>query len=79
MLEIGTLVHHSGHGNGEIIDYNGNVENTYAVNHINDIPDEIVVAVLPSFYPAERYPYIVLFENGYQDVYSDGELEVGHV
>lgn len=74
MLEIGQQVYHSGHGNGVVIAYNGVEANQYALEHIELIPEQLTTAVVNSFYPADRYPYVILFDDGYSDVYGEQEL-----
>jgi hypothetical protein len=35
----------------------------------------VLGAVVETVYSADRYPYVVKFDTGYQDVYADSELE----
>lgn len=76
LLPIGTKVNHSGHGVGVIVAYNGRKKNEYvesmlgsselmgAVNH------GLGMAIIESFCSGDRFPYIVKFDSGYQDVYA---------
>lgn len=81
MLAIGTKVHHSGHGAGVIVGYNGKPAESYALANIgSDIVTfaghaGLVDAIVDSMYGSDRYPYVVQFDNGYKDVYDvDGTV-----
>lgn len=80
MLNIGTQIRGS-HGLGQIVGYNGYQANPYVLSNPLDALEianqaGLLGSVVNSFYGADQYPYIVLFEDGYQDVYTDSELEV---
>jgi hypothetical protein len=76
MLEIGTQVIHSGHGEGTIVAYNTTENDEYTMEHLNMVPNALMGAALGMFYNGDRYPYVILFDNGYQDVYGDHEVEI---
>ena len=68
------------HGKGEIVAVNPNNSSDgfkYAMAHLNEIPPEAVNLIsLDGFYPADKYPWRVKFEDGYQDVYAESDLEL---
>jgi len=86
LLPIGTLVYHDGHGNGEIVAYNGVQPNAYVESNLGSpevagaVAAGLGEAIVSSFYSGSRYPYVVQFEpserykdqypNGYKDVYD---------
>lgn len=83
MITIGTRVYHSGHGYGTIVDYNGQQRNRYleerpreAVEIASSLGIDMTQPLINSFYNGDRYPYIIRFDYGYQDVYSEQEFEV---
>ena len=65
MLAVNTRVEHNGHGPGIVIRHNtlprGNPNSRY--------PD-------CTFYDGERYPNVVLFDSGFEEVYADTDLVV---
>lgn len=86
LLPIGTKVYHDGHGNGVIVEHNGQAKNTYIEQNLGS-PEVaaasmcgLMDAIVGSFYSGDRYPYVVQFEpndrlkdkypNGYKDVYD---------
>lgn len=81
LLPIGTNVHHTGHGDGVIVSYNGVKANTYAMENLGS-PEISAVAVklglgsalVNSFYSGDLYPYVVQFKSGYKDVYAPVDL-----
>ena len=87
LLPIGTLINHSGHGPGKIIGHNNVTSQAadYAMSNrgqqvLKDIPPEVkptmAAGIISSIYNGDRYPYIILFDSGYKDVYSDMEVIV---
>ena len=82
MLSIGQRVSHSGHGPGEMIEIReGAPQSEYM--HSPSFPsacaeNQLVgaLALAVSAYSAERYPYRVRFDSGFEEVYGEHELEV---
>ncbi len=76
LLPLQTRVHHSGHEFGTIVAYNGQVANSYAVEHLGSpevgaaVQAGLGQAIVNSFYCAALYPYVVKFDSGYEDVYD---------
>ena len=80
MFQVGNRIQHAGHGLGTIVAFNGTPPNQY----FNERPREVLELVeqvpqlsaglVSSFYSSDRYPYVVRFDSGYQDVYSEGDL-----
>lgn len=77
MIDIGTRVKGS-HGVGVVVAHNGNPSNNYIDGAIealdSDVDTRVVSGLVSSFYSGDRYPNVVLFDTGYQDVYADSEL-----
>jgi hypothetical protein len=76
LLPLQTRVHHSGHGAGTIVAYNGQPDKAYALENLTS---EVVLgafkaglgqAIVNSFYGGDRYPYVIQFDSGYKDVYA---------
>lgn len=80
LLSIGTKVNHSGHGNGVIVAYNGFVKNEYVERNLGSaevsaaIKAGLAFAVIGSFYSGDRFPYVIKFNSGYQDVYATDDI-----
>lgn len=49
------------------------------MNNLNEVcdtaPPQLLGALANCFYDGDRYPYVILFDSGYQDVYSIREVE----
>lgn len=83
MLPLGTRVNHSGHGNGTIVDYNGTsgAALEYLLSErgsaaLQSVPIGLAPGITSAFYSADRYPYVVQYDSGYRDVYTERELVV---
>ncbi len=82
MLPIKTRVHHIGHGDGTIVAYNGQPKNEYAESCLGTelaasaVQAGLGMAIVNSFYSSDRFPYEVLFDSGYKDVYNEGDFAV---
>ena len=78
MFQVGDNVIGS-HGKGKIVGMNHNKGLSsgakYALNNPTVADQAISLIPVDSFYPADQYPYIVLFEDGYQDVYAETDLQ----
>ena len=86
-IKIGTKVQ-GPHGSGIIIGYNAasNSSNNYLMTNNKRSMGVLLDSVLPNsilvqglisgFYDSKRYPYIVLFENNYKDVYGLDSLDI---
>jgi hypothetical protein len=76
LLPIGSKVHHTGHGDGTIIDYNGTARNEYVQKHLGEelvniaVSSGLGMAIIDSFYSGDRFPYVIEFDSGYIDVYA---------
>jgi len=76
---IGTRIRHSGHGLGTIVDYNGRKAG-YTAGNLGTAEVGVAVAaglgpaVIDSFYDGSRYPYIIQFDSGYKDFYSETDV-----
>ena len=80
LLPINTRVTHFGggpntHGLGTIVGYNDNRPNEYLKEHLTEaaeMADKVgaLPTLISSFYDGERCPYVVKWDNGYQDVYE---------
>lgn len=80
MLQIGQRVTGS-HGLGTIVRLNTTEANRYLTERpleAANIAGELGLtdALVGAFYSADRYPYVVRFDTGYEDVYAEVELEV---
>ena len=77
MIDIGKRVKGS-HGAGVVVAHNGTPSNNYIDGAIealdSDVDTTIMSGLVSSFYSGDRYPNVVLFDTGYQDVYADSEL-----
>lgn len=78
-IRIGTRVRHNGHGDGTVIGFN--TQNGITYDHVDQLIPEIVQAglgqaLVNSFYSADRYPYVIRYDSGFQEVYSPLEFEV---
>lgn len=80
-FNVGSVVRHHGHGRGIIVGLNNRPKNAY----LGKRSGMLVVASLMAltgmsatnlFYDGDRYPYTVLFEDGYKDYYAPTELEL---
>jgi hypothetical protein len=77
-IKIGSKVV-GAHGKGVVVAYNG----TNPINKDLDFKTQVEIAnsagllcaLANSFYDKDRYPFIVQFEDGYKDCYSENELE----
>lgn len=75
-LPIGTRVHHTGHGDGVIVEYNGQKSNEYAMKNPGcDIvcaawEAGLGQAIVAGYYGGDRFPYVIQFDSGYTDVYA---------
>ena len=83
LLPIGTKVLHDGHGQGVIKAYNGTPKNSYLENNLGSpelaaaVNAGLGLSIVSSFYSSDRFPYVVLFDSGYEDVYAlDDVVEV---
>lgn len=68
------------HGLGTVVALNNQQTNQYFDEHplvAATIAAEVGLPelLIRSMYDAERYPYVVMFDSGYQDVYGETELE----
>lgn len=76
MLKIGAKVYHSGHKFGTIVAYNGQSANQYVEQNLGEpilnqaIYSGLCDAIVKSFYNGDRFPYVIKFDSGYQDVYA---------
>ena len=85
MLAINTRVSHFGggdgtHGVGTIVAYNTREPNLYFQEKPQEavrLADEagLLSALVSSTYDGQRYPYVVRWDNGYQDVYAPTDLQ----
>jgi len=77
-FKIGDKIFHSGHGEGKIVGFNGVEKSKYLESHPEAVKFAcelgLIEGVINSFYSKETYPYIVKFNSGYQDVYSENDL-----
>jgi hypothetical protein len=84
LLAVGTRVVHfdgepSTHGVGTITGYNKIEEQTYALEKAVDILKDIPALgqmLTSTFYSKAQFPYIVMWDHGYQDVYEPQSLNV---
>lgn len=82
LLPIGTKVHHTGHGDGVIVKYNGQAPNSYVESMLGSkevgaaVSAGLGLAIIGGFYNSERFPYVVQFDSGYKDVYSVDDVKV---
>lgn len=79
LLSIGVRINHPGHGDGTIIGYNGQPKNEYTEQLGSEVIGELVkiglaFAITNSNYDSNRYPYVIKFDSGYQDVYAPNEI-----
>jgi hypothetical protein len=78
MLALGTKIHHTGHGPGTIIAYNLNQplgSNSLGSDMLEAAAQlGLLSALVPAFYNGKDFPYIVQFDNGYKDVYAEGDV-----
>lgn len=79
MLAIGTRVN-GPHGLGTIARYNGVRQDSYVAERVQEAATMAAAvgaldALVGGFYSGDRYPYVVRFDTGYEDVYSDCSLE----
>lgn len=81
MLAIGTrvLLSHSDR-QGVIVGSNGRNDQPEETARswgegIQAYTQEMLATAVDSFYPSSRYPWIVKWDDGYQDVYADRELK----
>lgn len=79
-FKVGDRVKHFGHGLGTVIATNGTQKNVYfqekpldAIKMANNAG--LLKELVNSLYDGDRYPYVVKFDSGYQDVYSENDLE----
>ena len=76
-MKIGQRVNGS-HGNGTIIGLNGQTPADYVLSRRGKECFEDAVSLglvnVGTFYSGDRYPYIVKFDDGYEDVYAESEL-----
>jgi hypothetical protein len=83
--QIGARVHHVGHGNGTIIAYNQlKPANPKILEHVQELNNSggdilaplLVAGGIAALYDGARYPYVVKFDTGHTDVYTDNDLEL---
>lgn len=80
-FKLSDTVYHHGHGKGTIIGLNGQPKCRYLEEHPKEALEVIAevskIGIVPLgvFYDGERYPYIVQYDSGYRDVYSESDLE----
>lgn len=82
LLPVGTRVR-GPHGLGTIVEYNTRSKDTAehllserGADFLNVLPLQYTSAVVESLYDNLRFPYIVKFDTGYKDVYSEKSLTV---
>lgn len=76
LLPIGTKINNTlAHGKGIIVGYNTAkpISNEHLKEFAGKIPAELMMT---GIYSGDRYPYVIQYEDGYKDVYSDYALEV---
>lgn len=78
-FKVGSRVKHHGHGLGTVVKLNNTPKNLY----FQEKPMEatrmagkagLIAGLVNSLYDGDRYPYVVKFDKGYQDVYAETEL-----
>jgi hypothetical protein len=80
-FKVGDKVIHHGHGTGIIVKMNATQKNLYfeekPLDAIKAISGNslLIKGLANSLYDESRYPYVVKFEDGYQDVYSEIDLK----
>ncbi|HXQ37118.1 MAG TPA: hypothetical protein VN843_24115 [Anaerolineales bacterium] len=79
-LTVGTRVT-GPHGLGTVVEVRvQKLQSDYVLNHPETIQQCFQLglgsALVCTFYGADRYPYVVRFDNGYQDVYGNSEIQV---
>lgn len=79
-FKVGDRVRHFGHGLGTVVAMNSTQKNLYfqekpldAIKAANNVG--LLKGLVNSLYDGDRYPYVVKFDSGYQDVYSEIGLE----
>ena len=80
MFQIGDRVIHHGHGPGTVVGYNETPRNDYFYERPREVLEAVeehpilAAGLVESLYSSDRYPYLVTFDSGYQDVYSEREI-----
>jgi len=79
-MKVGDRVVHAGHGKGQIVSMNKMARNRYLEEHPADAVRMagsvgLLGSLAAGFYDSTRYPYVVQFEDGYKDVYSESDLK----
>lgn len=81
LLPLETKVCHDGHGLGKIVAYNGTPADAWALKNLTSpevsgaVKFGLTDALVSSFYGSDRYPYVIKYDSGYQDVYDvDGKV-----
>jgi hypothetical protein len=83
-MRIGDRVLHNGHGLGEIVALNQQAPAPSPTPQIRRGDGEDITRLnrmalfvsLSCAYSADRYPFVVRFDSGYQDVYGESELSL---
>jgi hypothetical protein len=79
-FKVGDRVVHFGHGPGTVVRLNTTPKNNYFEEKPVDVlktaagNSALLKGLVDSLYDGERYPYVVKFDKGYQDVYSENDL-----
>jgi hypothetical protein len=78
-MKVGDKVIHAGHGIGTIVALNETKENRYMKEHPADAirlasSFGLLGPLGNCFYDNVRYPFIVQFDDGYKDAYSESDL-----
>lgn len=79
-FKVGDRVRHFGHGLGAVVAMNSTQKNLYfqekpldAIKMANNAG--LLKGLVDSLYDGDKYPYVVKYDSGYQDVYSESDLE----
>lgn len=80
-MKVGDRITHFGHGPGVIIALNQTGRNKYFEEKPMDAvrlarAAGLIDGLVNSLYSADRYPFIVKFDDGYQDAYAEEDLTV---
>jgi len=79
IFSVGNVVRHHGHGKGIIVGLNKRPKNSYlekreGLEIVGKLVELTGTSATNLFYDGDRYPYTVLFEDGYKDCYAPTEL-----
>lgn len=82
VFKVGQLVRHNGHGVGTIVALNERPKNSYLMKKDGLLIAAKLLAMsgesaVNLLYDGDRYPYVVKFNDGYKDVYSESDLTEG--